>query len=82
MGCGQRASQPTLIRTTWRGGGLARDAGRRSPGRGGYLHDDAACWQMFVARRGPLRSLRVAVPRPVREAFVGQLQVENSRRTA
>jgi predicted RNA-binding protein YlxR (DUF448 family) len=67
---------------TWRDGGLARDRGHRAPGRGAYLHDDPTCWQAFVGRRGPVRSLRAAVPRPAREAFVRQFQAATSRREA
>jgi predicted RNA-binding protein YlxR (DUF448 family) len=76
VGCGQRGPQASLIRMTWRDGGLVRDGGRRGTGRGGYLHDAPACWQTFVGRRGPVRSLRAAVSRPVREAFVRELQAE------
>ena len=79
MGCGRRAPQPTLIRTTWRDGSVARDVGRRATGRGGYLHADSTCWDAFVGRRGPLRSLRTAVPRAAREALVRQLQAETGR---
>jgi uncharacterized protein len=82
MGCGRRDAQAALVRATLCDGVLVRDAGRRAPGRGGYLHDDATCWQTFVSRRGPLRSLRAPVPRPAREAFVRQLQAGDSRREA
>jgi predicted RNA-binding protein YlxR (DUF448 family) len=82
MGCGRRDPQSALIRATWRADALVRDDGRRAAGRGGYLHDDASCWQAFVGRRGPVRSLRAPVPRPARETFVRQLQAGAWRREA
>lgn len=82
MGCGQRAPQATLLRMTWRDGALVRDGVRRAPGRGGYLHGDPSCWSAFVARRGPVRALRAAVPRPVREACVQELRAGAWRRDA
>ena len=73
VGCGERASQRALVRVTWRDGALVLDGSRRGPGRGGYLHARTPCWDRFVARRGPVRSLRAAVPRPAREALVRTL---------
>jgi hypothetical protein len=70
MGCGARAPQPELARTTWRDGTLRLDGASRAHGRGGYLHRRVACWQAFVARRGPVRSLRTTVPKPAREAVM------------
>jgi predicted RNA-binding protein YlxR (DUF448 family) len=74
VGCGARAQQDTLVRMTWRDGALHRDVGARAAGRGGYLHERPACWDVFVARRGPVRSLRAAVPRPARDALVRELR--------
>lgn len=69
VGCGQRAAQPLLQRFVLQAGGLVLDGGRRAPGRGGYLHDDPACWRQFTRRRGPVRSLRAPVERAAREAL-------------
>ena len=80
VGCGQRAPQDTLMRMTWRGDALRRDVGPRAGGRGGYLHERPACWDAFVARRGPVRSLRVPVPRAAREALVRELRAVLSKR--
>ena len=75
-----RSEQGTLIRLTREGEGLCRDVGSRAPGRGGYLHDRRACWDTFVARRGPVRSFRASVSRPVRETLVRELEATGSRR--
>jgi predicted RNA-binding protein YlxR (DUF448 family) len=80
MGCGQRAPQDTLVRLTRQGEALRRDVGPRAPGRGGYLHDRRACWETFVARRGPVRSFRAPVSRPARETLVRELEAIGSRR--
>jgi hypothetical protein len=80
VGCGERAAQSALVRMTWRGDALHRDGVARAAGRGGYLHDRRACWDAFVGRRGPVRSLRVAVPRAAREALVRALSGTDPRR--
>jgi predicted RNA-binding protein YlxR (DUF448 family) len=79
VGCGTRAPQAELVRVTWRDGALRRDGVRRADGRGAYLHGRPACWNTFVARRGPVRSLRAAVPRAAREALVRDLGASASR---
>ena len=73
VGCGARAAQADLLRFTAAAGTLRRDVGRRHPGRGAYLHRDAACWTAFVARRGPVRSLRCSPARAERERLVEAL---------
>jgi uncharacterized protein len=70
MGCGTRTPQRELARMTWRDGALRLDGARRAHGRGGYLHRHAICWKAFVGRRGPVRSLRAAVPKTARDAVV------------
>jgi uncharacterized protein len=79
VGCGTRAPQAELVRMTWRDGALRRDGARRADGRGAYLHGRPACWNAFLARRGPVRSLRTAVPRAAREALVRDLGASASR---
>jgi predicted RNA-binding protein YlxR (DUF448 family) len=74
VGCGCRAPQAELVRFTWRDQAVHRDGLRRAPGRGAYLHPRPACWDAFVTRRGPVRSLRVSVPRVAREALVRALR--------
>ena len=80
VGCGERTAQDALLRMTWHGDVLRRDGRIRASGRGAYLHERRACWQAFVARRGPVRSLRAAVPRSAREAFVRVLDGVDPRR--
>jgi predicted RNA-binding protein YlxR (DUF448 family) len=64
---------------TWREGGLRVDTGVRAPGRGAYVHRRTACWDAFVARRGPVRSLRVTVDRRQRELAIERLAAITGR---
>jgi uncharacterized protein len=80
VGCGDRAPQATLIRVTYGEDALRRDGRRRTAGRGAYLHERPACWDAFIARRGPVRSLRSAIPRAVRVRLVEQLHAHAARR--
>jgi uncharacterized protein len=72
-GCAQRAAQATLLRFVGTADGLVVDPARRALGRGAYLHHDAGCWEQFVRRRGPVRSLRQSIGRAERERFVASL---------
>jgi len=70
VGCGDPAPQPALLRFVADGGALRLDGERTTSGRGAYLHRDPACWQTFVRRRGPVRSLRSNPGRLERERLV------------
>ena len=72
-GCAARAPKTTLLRFVGTADGLAADPARRADGRGAYLHRDPRCFDLFVRRRGPVRSLRRSVARPERERFVAGL---------
>jgi predicted RNA-binding protein YlxR (DUF448 family) len=72
-GCAGRAPKATLLRFVGRGDGLSPDPAQRAAGRGAYLHRDPQCFDAFVRRRGPVRSLRRSVGRPERERFVAAL---------
>lgn len=75
LGCGAADQQSALLRVVRDAAGSLRiDADRRAGGRGGYLHPRPDCWARFAQRKGPVRSLRVAVDRPTRAALVAQLQ--------
>jgi hypothetical protein len=73
VGCGERAPQAELLRVVLEGGDLRLDRGRRSPGRGAYLHARTACWTRFASRRGVVRSLRATPSRAAREALAATL---------
>ncbi len=73
VGCAERAPQGRLLRFVGAADGLCADPTRRAPGRGAYLHVDPRCFELFVRRRGPVRSLRRSVGRPERERFVAGL---------
>jgi len=69
-----------MIRIVFRSDrGLVLDPARVAPGRGGYLHRSAGCGRSFAARKGVVRSLRVAVTRGQREAFIGRLFAEGEQ---
>jgi predicted RNA-binding protein YlxR (DUF448 family) len=72
-GCAERAAKGALLRFVGTADGLEADSTRRANGRGAYLHADPRCFELFVRRRGPVRSLRRAVGRPERERFVATL---------
>ena len=75
LGCATIDEQHALLRVVRDAdGGLAVDRDRRMTGRGGYLHARPQCWDRFAARKGMVRSLRVAVDRPARAALVAQLR--------
>jgi len=72
-GCAERGAQGSLLRFVGTADGLVADLARRTAGRGAYLHRDERCFDLFVRRRGPVRSLRRSVGRPERERFVASL---------
>ena len=75
LGCGERAPQLELLRVKLDPAGkLVLASGAGQPGRSGYLHAQASCWQRFAARKGPVRSLARSFDRDARRAFVIQLQ--------
>jgi predicted RNA-binding protein YlxR (DUF448 family) len=73
-GCGARAPRPVLVRFVAGEAGLCLDPTGTRPGRGAYLHASDSCCAAFVARKGPLRSLRRSVDRTQRAALVEQLE--------
>jgi predicted RNA-binding protein YlxR (DUF448 family) len=79
VGCGERGVQSSLRRFSLIGDGLVLDHGRERLGRGAYLHDASRCWDAFVRRRGPIRSLRASVPAPERARLISMLQRESER---
>ena len=73
VGCGARGPQRELRRFVAGRPGLRLDGTDRAPGRGAYLHARAACWQAFVRRRRPVRSLRCSPTIAERAALVAIL---------
>jgi predicted RNA-binding protein YlxR (DUF448 family) len=62
VGCRQVDEQRALVRLTTDGSRLVVDGAQRRPGRGAYLHAQAAC--MTRAEKGGFsRSLRRSIPR-------------------
>jgi predicted RNA-binding protein YlxR (DUF448 family) len=75
VGCGTRAPQAALLRfVSAPDGVLALVAHRLPPGRTGYLHRQAVCWERFASRGGPLRSLGRNVDKPRRLTFIQELK--------
>ncbi len=63
VGCGVRDAQRALVRFGGAEGRLAVRTRAGGPGRSAYLHRAAGCWDAFLRRKGPIRSLRMS-PRP------------------
>ena len=61
LGCRDRAPQGELLRLVADAGAVRVDPRRRLPGRGGYLHPDAACVARALRRRAFSRALRTEV---------------------
>jgi predicted RNA-binding protein YlxR (DUF448 family) len=74
VGCGARAPQLDLVRMSAAADGRLLVDARRHAGRSGYLHRDAACWQRFAARQGPVRSLGRTLNKATRAALVRELE--------
>jgi uncharacterized protein len=62
VGCRKRAPASQLLRVVAQDGAAVPDPVRRLPGRGAYLHPDAACLTEAERRRALPRALRVAAP--------------------
>ena len=73
IGCGNRDGRGHLVRVVLADGRLAIDRTRCAPGRGAYLHQTPACWEAFVRRRGPIRSLRSSIAREERMRLATEL---------
>lgn len=72
LGCGGRDDQNRLIRLAVSGDGqLIVD---RHLGRGGYLHRNRQCWQMFVRRKGHYRAFHVEVSKVTKEKLFNELE--------
>ena len=62
VACRQEADKKTLVRVVRAAsGGAAIDATRRAPGRGAYLHRDAACVEIARKKRALDRALKASV---------------------
>jgi len=48
IGCRRRDEQPNLVRFVLVDGAPTRDDARRRPGRGAWVHDDAACLEVAI----------------------------------
>ena len=59
IGCRRTAGKTELVRLVWRQG-VVIDHRQREPGRGAYLHPEAACLTQALRRRAVGRALRVS----------------------
>jgi len=64
VGCGRKAPQRELVRFVAPDGTLRLDRGRRSPGRGAYVHARLSCFERAADRRAFSRTLRRTVRSP------------------
>jgi predicted RNA-binding protein YlxR (DUF448 family) len=72
LGCGAREDQDRLVRLA------ATDQGcliiDRVHGRGGYLHKNPECWQMFLARKSQYRAFHLNITRTAKEQLIEELK--------
>jgi hypothetical protein len=61
VGCRQKAPKHELVRLVRGHDGVALDAAGSAPGRGAYVHRDAACVRRALAKGALARALRTAV---------------------
>jgi predicted RNA-binding protein YlxR (DUF448 family) len=62
VACRQEAGKRSLVRVVREpGGGAALDSTGRAPGRGAYLHRDAACIEIARKKKALERALKVSV---------------------
>lgn len=73
VGCGRPGPKSSLQRFVRTADGLRFDAAQRAPGRGGYLHGDAACRARFARATGAVRSLRWTPGGAARAALVAAI---------
>jgi predicted RNA-binding protein YlxR (DUF448 family) len=57
--CRGPADQRDLLRLVWQADRVAVDPRAVLPGRGVYLHDTEACWQLAIRKRVVGRALRL-----------------------
>jgi len=78
-GCRQRGAKSGLVRVTRTPEGVRVDRAQRAPGRGAYLHADAACCEAALKRGALARALRTALS--PEEASTLRTDIEGARIT-
>jgi len=61
VACLRKAPRRELLRVARTAQGVQVDVAAREPGRGAYVHRDAACVELALHKRGLARALRVVV---------------------
>jgi uncharacterized protein len=72
VGCGRKAPQRELVRFVAPDGTLRLDRGKRSAGRGAYVHARLSCFERAADKRAFSRTLRRNVRIP--ENLVSELE--------
>ncbi|GAB2597085.1 YlxR family protein [Microlunatus antarcticus] len=70
LGCRRRDEVDHLLRVVAAGTTVVVDPRRRAPGRGAYVHPDAACVALAVKKRAFGRMLRAPVEAPAAGAVL------------
>ncbi|MCY4624072.1 MAG: YlxR family protein [Chloroflexi bacterium] len=70
-GCGRKSGKRAMVRIVRQpDGGVAVDPTGRASGRGAYLCEDPACWELGLGRNRLERTLRVTIPPDQRSALL------------
>ncbi|MEE8075842.1 MAG: YlxR family protein [Candidatus Binatia bacterium] len=72
LGCGARDDKGGLLRigASSKGELYLAEVG----GRGGYLHKDEACWEVFSRKKKLFRTFRLEIGREAREKLIRELR--------
>jgi predicted RNA-binding protein YlxR (DUF448 family) len=72
LGCGKKDGQTALLRVVIQNGDL--EVSRLAQGRGGYLHKEETCWDLFLRKKSVVRAFRSEVGRPAKERLISSLR--------
>ncbi|HEY2990081.1 MAG TPA: YlxR family protein [Candidatus Binatia bacterium] len=73
LGCGKVDDQAALLRIALGENGDL-EVKRLAKGRGGYLHKQATCWDLFLRKKSVYRAFHAEVARPAKERLVVSLR--------
>jgi predicted RNA-binding protein YlxR (DUF448 family) len=76
LGCGKTDDQGALLRLVIQENGNL-EVSRLAKGRGGYLHAQEACWDLFLRRKSVSRAFRAEVAKAAKERLIVGLRARS-----